>query len=246
VPDDVLGVLLVQALATRRQWHVAEPEREHSSQVADDAEGGADVVLGDDDVAHERDPDAERLGGQPHVLDRGPDADHLQAEAHQRAGQRRAGSAYQPASAVAEQAAVLHEDRRRHLAQHLRRLMHGRDVGSPWPACGRIVRHVLVHPLGLLDRVGQRAQRRVVGDDVHPPRLSVFGRRGGQPAANDLPQDGAGDRLAVEPFPDAAPGEHRGDDLRPHLVIKRGVQPRHGVFLPALSWTRCSRQGAVQ
>src|ERR1700756_1075902 len=76
VPDDVLGVLLVQPLAARRQRHVAEPEREHAGQIAGDAEGGTDVVLGDDNIAHERDPDAERLSGQPHVLDRGPDTDH--------------------------------------------------------------------------------------------------------------------------------------------------------------------------
>src|SRR3984893_3105925 len=106
MPDDVVGVLLVQALAARRQRHVAEPEREHAGQLAGHAERGADLVLGDDDVAHDRDPDAERLGRQPHVLDRGPDADHLQAEAHQRTSQGRPGRGYQPRAAVAEQAAV--------------------------------------------------------------------------------------------------------------------------------------------
>ena len=57
-----------------------------------------------------------------------------------------------------------------------------------------------------LDFIAQAAERRAVGDDVHPPRLGVLGRRSGQAAPNDLPQHRPGHRLAIEALPDAAAG----------------------------------------
>jgi hypothetical protein len=76
----VVRVLLVESLPAVRQRHVAEPEGEHPYQVADHVQAAADLVLGDGDIAHERDPDAECLRGKPHVLDRRADADHLEAK----------------------------------------------------------------------------------------------------------------------------------------------------------------------
>ena len=58
VPHHVVGVMLVESLPAGRRRHVAEAEGEHPDQVAGDVQAVADFILGNGDIAHERDPDA--------------------------------------------------------------------------------------------------------------------------------------------------------------------------------------------